>query len=380
METIVNSTFAVPHRTFHEDSASISKFRLQKNCKFVVEKNSFGFKQKELSYIYQDLYEIGEWITPSPQLSGLYQELAIPRIENLRRVIKSLKRKNLQILEIGGGNSLIAEQIAQEFEDVTIICLDPAHETRFVNNNVHLISGFFPEQSPKHKFDLIYSFNTLEHVPDLNLFLNKARDFLHETGLLMLSIPECSKQIANGDWNLFSQQHVNYFVSPFFFDFIENFGFRILDYQVQFDESITTFVADSKLSNRKALFRDFILGSSQCEIDSRFISTFNKVAHILDTNKKNLNNFYVHGATAGIMNIISNLEDANHYWNNLQIVDNDPIKQGKYLSGFQKKIISIHEIQDQPATVLVASGTFVHEITKSWLSKYPNPNINFYSI
>ena len=133
MRSLFDKFINVPHRSFHENSANIMSFRQLENCRFGLIKTSFGLTQPKLSYDYEHLYKSNVWITPAPQISGIYQSTALPRIDKLVETIDSFGKKNLNILEIGGGNTFIAEQISNRFKNVHITCLDPSYSTKTIN-------------------------------------------------------------------------------------------------------------------------------------------------------------------------------------------------------------------------------------------------------
>jgi len=378
IKSIINSELSIPHRKFHNDTLSVQKFRDTKYCQFALSGFSYGLKQEILNYDYKELYKSKEWITPAPQSSGLYFETALPRTNTLEKVLQSFKNKNLRALEIGGGNSFIAEKVSTLFSKLHITCLDPSYESQKINENVELVSGFFPSDLPKQKFDIIYSFNTIEHVPDVDSFLKSLYESMDNYGSVVLSFPECSKQISSGDWNLFSQQHVNYFIAPFFYDYFEKFGFYIKDYEVQFDEAIVTLGIKTDFKETSSVFGKFIEVSSEAEINKRFVKKLQSLEEFFIANKNSMNELYVHGATGGIMNIISNFEDSGYLWNSLQLVDNDPIKHGKFLSGFSNRIMKFSDITNKPKVVLIASETFSDSIKHDWYSNFPNNDIIFH--
>jgi hypothetical protein len=286
----------------------------------------------------------------------------------------------LKILEIGGENTFFAEQISNRFKNVHITCLDPSYSTKTINESIEVISGFFPADLQNQKFDLIFCFNTLEHIPDSASFLTALNDFLVESGLLVISFPESSKQIANADWNLFSQQHVNYFIAPFFFDYFEKYDLKIVDYILQYDEAIVTCRKHSRKQIISQLFGGFDSNSSSAEIDLRFLNKFNAISDLLISNKATLDRFFVHGATSGILNIVSNMKSADFFWTSLQIIDNDPIKHGMYLSGFRNRVLPLDQVKSQPLSVLIATSTFSNKIKKSWLDRFGGDNIRFHTV
>jgi SAM-dependent methyltransferase len=378
IKSVINTEISIPHRKFHDDISSVKNFRESKSCQFALLGFNYGLKQKILNYNYRELYESREWITPAPQSSGLYFETAVPRINTLEKVLKSFKNKNLRALEVGGGNSYVAEHVLKFCSQLQITCLDPSYESQKINENIELINGFFPGDLAKQKFDLIYSFNTIEHVPDIDSFLKSLYESLEDYGAVVLSFPECSKQISSGDWNLFSQQHVNYFIAPFFYDYFEKFGFYIKDYILQFDEAIVILGIKPNFSESPRVFSDFREVSNEAEINKRFVNKFHSLENFLIANRNSMNNLYVHGATGGIMNIISNFQDSDYFWNAIQLVDNDPIKHRKFLSGFSNRIMNLSDIVYEPKVVLIGSETFADSIKLSWYKIFPDNNIYFH--
>jgi 2-polyprenyl-3-methyl-5-hydroxy-6-metoxy-1,4-benzoquinol methylase len=378
VKSVINSKINVPHRKYHDDKLSVQNFRDNEFCQFELLESSYGLRQKNLSYDYKELYESKEWITPAPQSSGLYFETSVPRTAALEKVLKSYKNKDLRVLEIGGGNIFIAEQISKLFSKLHVTCLDPSYESQKISENVELISGFFPSVLAKQKFDIIYSFNTIEHVPDVDSFLKCLYESMESDGSVILSFPECSKQIASGDWNLFSQQHVNYFVAPFFYDYFEKFGFYIKSYEVLFDEAIVTLGVKRDFKKIPSVFGEFSEVINELEINGRFLTKFLSLEIFFNSNKNRMSEIYVHGATSGIMNMISNFENSVYFWDTVQLVDNDPNKHGKFLSGFSNKIMNLSEIVNEPKAVLIGSETFFYSIKNSWHDIFPNNNIVFH--
>lgn len=370
----------IPHRKFHDELKNLDLYRYANSIRFSIQTAAFGLSQSELSYDFKQLYENKEWITPAPQNFGLYNETAIPRYKKLEKIILSSKRDNSKILEIGGGNTFIAEQISKISPKSLITCIDPSYETQSVNESIQLVHGFFPDDHVEEKYDLIYSFNTLEHIPNLDSFMKSIYKSINTSGSVILSFPECSKQIFNGDWNLFSQQHVNYFVAPYFFDFFSGFGFDLKSYDITNDEAIVELAVKKNVLDTAELYGKFEFLSNLGEIHNRFLERKQYFEDILLRNSQNLDQVIIHGATGAILNLISNMNNSNLLWDSLQIIDNDPLKYNKFLSGFRRKIQNLDSVQEMPEIVLIASETFANDIIGSWRSKFPRNNISFIQI
>jgi len=104
------------------------------------------------------------------------------------------------ILEIGSGRGNITEMAlrnnSRNIKSMT--CIEPdmncinalkkmAENSRF---DMRILTGYFPDVIPEgFKFDLIYSFNVLEHIEEDQDALNKAVNLLKPKGILFAFVP-----------------------------------------------------------------------------------------------------------------------------------------------------------------------------------------------
>ena len=80
------------------------------------------------------------------------------------------------------------------------------------------------------KFDAIFSFNCLEHIPDPGTILRDIRAVASsKDARIGLIFPETRRQLAVGDFNVLLHEHLNYFTTASIRRLFTNAGFSIID-------------------------------------------------------------------------------------------------------------------------------------------------------
>lgn len=343
--------------------------------KFELEEQSFGFSQKTINFDLEATYLNAELITPPPQPSGFYKEINTPRQKMIQNFIEEIPvTQKISILEIGGHNLENANFLRELKPNAEIICVDPAFDQSGTQDGVSIIKGFFPKDFEGKKFNMVVSFNTLEHVIDIGSFLAAISNSLIDGGILILSAPDSTRQILEGDWNLLTQQHLHYIESSSLLkNFFPNFG-KLLSFENLNDEF---FIAASKGvttsqniptedNHNKQRLNLFLT-----KLDNQLQNFENFLTETLVSKKKVI----FHGATSGILNLIANSHNSALWANQIQIIDNDPLKQNKFFGFFENKIKGISSVTDDIDLVFITTSTFKPSIIKSWdtlnLSKKP---------
>ena len=103
---------------------------------------------------------------------------------------KKILLKNLSILDIGCGGGLISEPMARLGGDVTGI--DAAEKNIKIaslhskknNLNINYINKSPEQLDPKEKFDIILNLEVVEHVENLDLYLQSCYNLLNKNGLM----------------------------------------------------------------------------------------------------------------------------------------------------------------------------------------------------
>jgi 2-polyprenyl-3-methyl-5-hydroxy-6-metoxy-1,4-benzoquinol methylase len=97
------------------------------------------------------------------------------------------------ILEIGVGTGVHTIMFDKLGFDVTGIEPD-AFNAKLINEklkNGKCINGMLEDISLQKKFDIIYLYHVVEHVPRPDQFLRKCSDLLDENGYLIIAVPDC---------------------------------------------------------------------------------------------------------------------------------------------------------------------------------------------
>ena len=106
---------------------------------------------------------------------------------------KSLPLKNIELLDIGCGGGLLSEPMCRLGAKVTAIDASQKNinVASFHSKKNNLKINYFcssPENiNLKKKFDVILNMEIVEHVDDLNLFLNKRSLLLKKNGLMFIA-------------------------------------------------------------------------------------------------------------------------------------------------------------------------------------------------
>lgn len=356
--------FIIPTKLYLDqpvDEQSISSYL----SPFELSACDYGLKQKKINFDYLGTYLNHEWITPTPQTTGLYFEVNKPRLELLKSSIESIDSNDLRIIEIGGGDNLINTEFALTQKNVkSATCIDPALDDQININRITKIKDFFPKGLHEDSFDFAFTFNTIEHVVEVEKFIQGIYDCLKINGKLLISAPECTRQILQGDWNLLTQQHISYFVQSGLIEIFLRFNFMVQNIILLNDEIFLLLNKSDKRSQKDILKNEVKVNLKKYEILLKHkLNIFEK---IIEGQIKEDNKIVVHGATSGILNLVANSRYFDYLKNNLILLDSDPLKIGKYLSFFQNPIVDPNKLLEVPDLLLISSLTFENSIRNFW--------------
>ena len=135
------------------------------------------------------------------------------RLALFRRIREQLPyNKTARALEIGcGSGSNLSLLRSAGFESIGIEY--SPHQNSFDQPNLGIFNSYLLEfnASSEARYDLIVSFNYLEHQPDTLSFLNKCHDILHDDGKLLLTVPNLDHLLASQSAHEFVTDHLVYF-------------------------------------------------------------------------------------------------------------------------------------------------------------------------
>ena len=74
-----------------------------------------------------------------------------------------------------------------------------------------MVDSFYERHMFEEKFDCIVSRFNLEHILDLNEFMEKIKTDLKPSCLLFIQVPNSQNFLSNGIINIFAHEHAHYF-------------------------------------------------------------------------------------------------------------------------------------------------------------------------
>jgi len=234
-------------------------------------------------------------------------------------------RSPRRVLEVGGGSDYVARKLRERHAIESFVIVDPA--LRSTVEGVEVISGYFPhEQLGTRLFDLVVSFNCLEHVPDPAGFLRGLRARLVPDGLAVLIYPDCEAQLQRGDLNVLIHEHLTYFTTASSRAILTQSGFAIESIACHRD---TTFVVLSPggapAGGEPVLDESGLLRQSAAAFQQVLTERTQAIAQRLALGQP----VGFHGATNGL-NVFLHLTGLGSH-ERIRIYDGDSSKHGKFL-------------------------------------------------
>lgn len=329
----------------------------------------FSLSVDENGYIYQstDSHVVAkleraysdvnyQFITQPPGGSAWSNRIGKTYISYLTDAIGDLTQKS--ILEIGAGSLFIAQYITDAYKTSHYLVVDPAvKEIPPKATAIEVRKEYFHADRIHGDFDLIMSFNTLEHIVEPKRFLQDVTQVLAPGGNVLLVFPEVSAQFARGDLNSILHEHVNYFTKHSAIHLFEESGFTVSQCDV-FEEMLYVLMKVDQGNVRRGR-RD---SDTLVSLVSRKVSRNLKIASgAINRDLRVGKKVAFHGACNGLNNFIylSGLQVSP----NLYVFDSDESKENHYAPTLKTPI----RIATDPSykgidMVYVAAMTYFDEI------------------
>jgi 2-polyprenyl-3-methyl-5-hydroxy-6-metoxy-1,4-benzoquinol methylase len=111
--------------------------------------------------------------------------------------IKNILSINEKILEVGSGGLGFVERMQQSGFNITGLELNRDSIVKGEKLNLNVLNETIQEHSTKHfeEYDVVCSFQVLEHISDVESFLKAQIDCLKKGGKLIISVPNNSSFI-----------------------------------------------------------------------------------------------------------------------------------------------------------------------------------------
>ena len=312
---------------------------------------SIGFDTKNF------LVSLMKTVNPKKQYTKFYAHRA-SESKTMREAFRSvgkrlIKRFNPKLtLEIGSNDGVFIKNFRKDKVISIEPCLNLARITK--KNGFKTYANFWDRKISKKilrnhgKIDLIFSANTISHIPNLDETFIAIKNILSEKGILVIEDPSLLEVIKNNAYDQFYDEHVYVFSALSISKISQKYNLRLFD--VEFSSvhggSIRYFICRRNSKLKKTLRLTNHLKKETNEKMNKF-STYSKFAlrvkrskrdliYLLKKLKKRGKKIISYGATYKSTTIF-NYCHLNKYID--YVVDTTKNKQGKFTPGQHLKIL-----------------------------------------
>ncbi len=288
------------------------------------------------------------YLTPSAWKNNWHLNLLIEKLIS----IFNLSKKN-QILEVGSNDGFFIQEFKKRGYK-NIYGIEPSKDVFLKSKKLghKVINYFFTEEivkkefKLKKKFDLIYSRQVLEHIPDLNNFINEISKALSANGYLMIEVPDHDMNYENFDYS-FWEEHVNYFNLKTLELLLAKNNFRIIHSETTLYSGKAIIVFAEKFKFNK-IFKYENKNKIKINNYQKGIKKFrNELVKFL---KKFNKEIYIYGCGNRSCNFV-NLLNLSKYIKGY--IDDNKNKQNKFVPGSNLKIFPSNKINYNKSVILL---------------------------
>ncbi len=226
-------------------------------------------KEEELSKYYESEAYISHTDASKSLFDKVYQTVKNYTIKQKVKLINSLNSENKTILDIGCGTGDFLE--ACKKSEWKIAGVEPNKRARDLTIK-KTENGIHPDiekvlENTSNKFDVITMWHVLEHVPNLQEYINSLTKLLKPNGVLIIAVPNYKSHDANyyGKfwaaydvprhlWH-FSQKSINLLFKDFSLELVKTLPMKFDAYYVSL---LSEKYKSGKSNPLKAFYRGFV--------------------------------------------------------------------------------------------------------------------------
>ena len=293
---------------------------------------------------------------------------------NLIYVLEKLFNPDSQssILEIGSNDGSFIKLLNSKGYH-NIVGYEPTKDAfeQAKNNNIILINEFFNSKNLDYldnkKFDIVITRHVLEHIVDIEDFLNSTYCVLNDDGILLIEVPDSLMNFEYLDYALW-EEHVNYFTINSIKNILKNYNFHIIHYEVTLYSGRSMIIFCKKTPNN---FKNYF-NNDDINIIEKYKNSFPILKERINSDLANEKNLYVYGCGNRSSNFVNFFELNNI----INFIDDQKEKQGLFVPGSNAEILS-PENKNFNGLYLIGVNT---ENENKVISKLKNFNSSYYSI
>ena len=297
-------------------------------------------------------------VNPKIQYTDKYAHRASESMtmrEAFKKIANKLNKKFKPkiVMEIGSNDGVFIKN----FDKKKIIAVEPCKNlANITKKNFKTYPEFWTKKlayrifKVSKKADIIFSANTISHIPNLKESFDAINFSLSKNGVLVIEDPSLCSVIKNNSYDQFYDEHVYVFSALSISNIIKPSGLRLFDAEKMSTHggSMRYFICkkESKYKNTKKLEKIFM---EEKNIGLDKFSTFKKFSKRVEKSKKDLikllkelklknKKIISYGATYKSTTVFNYCKINNQYFD--YITDTTLNKQGKFTPGQHIPIIS----------------------------------------
>ena len=211
-----------------------------KDIKEKTLRNEFFYNLKICFNTKNYLVSIKKPVNPKKQYTDKYAHRA-SESKTMRLAFKDVAKKLFKrfrpksIMEIGSNDGVFLKN----FNKKSVIAIEPCKNLARITKklfktydefwNLKLSNKLLKEK--KGEIDLIFSANTISHIPNLEETFKGISKILSKNGVLVIEDPSLLKVLKNNSYDQFYDEHVYVFSSLSMKNIVKKFGLRLFDIQ-----------------------------------------------------------------------------------------------------------------------------------------------------
>ncbi len=260
----------------------------------------------------------------------------------------------MRILEIGCGRGHILAELSRQ--GGKCVGLEPGDQILAAGGDgIELVRDFFPSRYlAERKFDLITSFNVIEHIEGLEDFLSSVSECLFEDGNFVFCVPNCGPYLASGDISIFLHEHFNYFSSENIISMLAKYGLAAVTVEVSKNQALLLVHArKGRIQALEQIYSKFDVGRFTISMRSIQHSLMERMAAYDDSEIA----IYCPNRSLNHMSQIG-----RKY---VRIIDDTPALQGLYFPYFLRPVEDFGGlIKNPPCAIFIFSFTHAEYLRK----------------
>ena len=292
--------------------------------------------------------------------------------------------KNYKLLEIGSNDSTFLNYVKNK--NITTIGVEPAQNLKQYFYGHDILNGFFDKKTNiliKKKYsnvDFIVANNVFAHIENLDNVFDCINEIIHENSIIIFEVSYLVDVINKNLVDTIYHEHLDYHKLISLNKFFKIKNLKLFDIKLikSHGGSIRCYLTKS---TNKIKIKKNVLNQLKYEKINNFnlITKYKKYFSKVENNRKkieklfeshNINEMIGYGAPAKLVTFLS------LYFTNKKtlkfVIDASPLKQNKFIPGFDIKVVSKRKLLDRKYKYVVIFAWNLYKEIIINLEKYSN--------